>query len=225
MAEKIFENPNVDHIVWDWNGTLLDDNHANVAAVNAVCADFGRDPVELEYWRSIFRRPLIPCYEELLGRSLSEQDWERAEELYDSSYVELLATCGLAPGVPDVLHDWADQGGTQSLLSMAGHDHLVPLIDERGLTSHFTRIDGRRFVTEQDSKTEHLTHHLRNQNLDPAGVVLIGDIDDDARAAREAGARPILVASGLMARERLEATGALVVDTAAEAVTAALSFR
>ena len=43
-------------------------------------------------------------------------------------------------------------------------------------------------------------------------------------AAREAGARPILVASGLMSRERLEATGALVVDTPAEAVTAALSL-
>jgi phosphoglycolate phosphatase-like HAD superfamily hydrolase len=51
-------------------------------------------------------------------------------------------------------------------------------------------------------------------------VVLIGDIDDDARAAREAGAQPILVASGLMARERLEATGALVVDTPLDAVAA-----
>ena len=224
MAEMTFENQDPHHIVWDWNGTLLDDNHANLAAVNAVCASFGRAPVELEYWRSIFRRPLIPCYEELLGQALTEEDWALAEELYHTSYVELLSTCGLAPGVPDVLHDWTGQGRTQSLLSMAGHEHLVPLIDERGLTSHFTRIDGRRFDTGQDSKTEHLVHHLRNQNLDPSGVVLIGDIDDDARAAREAGARPILVASGLMARERLEATGALVVDTAAEAVTVALSL-
>lgn len=224
MPEMTFENSDPRHIVWDWNGTLLDDNHANLAAVNAVCAGFGREPIELEYWRSIFRRPLIPCYEELLGRSFAEGEWGRAEELYDTNYVKHLPTCDLAPGVPDVLRDWTGKGGTQSLLSMASHDHLVPLIGERGLTSHFTRIDGRRFETEQDSKAEHLVHHLRHQELDPARVVLIGDIDDDARAAREAGAQPILVAGGLMSRERLEATGAVVVDSPAEAVATVMSL-
>lgn len=220
MAEMTTAKPNTHHIVWDWNGTLLDDNHANLAAVNAVCAQFGREPVELDHWRTVFRRPLIPCYEELLGRSLSASEWERVEKTYDSSYLEYLHTCELAAGVPDVLHQWAGTGRTQSLLSMATHEHLVPLITERGLNAHFTRVDGRRFDTEHDSKAEHLVHHLEQQGLDPARVVLIGDIDDDARAAREAGAQPVLVASGLMARERLEATGALVVDTPTDAVAA-----
>lgn len=220
MAEKTSENPSTHHIVWDWNGTLLDDNHANLAAVNAVCSHFGREPVGMDYWRSIFRRPLVPCYEDLLGRSFEEGEWQRAEKLYDSSYQEYLHTCELAVGVPDVLHQWKGAGGTQSLLSMASHDHLVPLIDERGLTSHFTRVDGRKFDTEHDSKAEHLVHHLEHQDLDPADVVLIGDIDDDARAAREAGARAILVTSGLMARERLEATGAMVVESPVAAVAA-----
>jgi phosphoglycolate phosphatase-like HAD superfamily hydrolase len=58
----------ITHIVWDWNGTLLDDNHANIVAVNRICAQFGRPPIELDYWRSVFQRPLMPCYEELVGR-------------------------------------------------------------------------------------------------------------------------------------------------------------
>ncbi len=224
MAEMTSENRDPHHIVWDWNGTLLDDNHANLAAVNAVCASFGREPVEMDHWRSIFRRPLIPCYEELLGRTFTEGEWERVEKLYDESYVSHLPTCELAQGVPDVLHAWAGEGRTQSLLSMATHEHLVPLIAERGLTSHFTRVDGRKFTTVKDSKAEHLIDHLRRQDLDPSRVVLIGDIDDDARAAHEAGARTVLVASGLMARERLEATGAPVVDSPAEAVAAVRSL-
>ena len=40
----------VRHIVWDWNGTLLDDNHANLAAANHVCEMFGAP----------FRGPGIP---------------------------------------------------------------------------------------------------------------------------------------------------------------------
>ncbi|WP_017572259.1 HAD family hydrolase [Nocardiopsis halotolerans] len=220
MAETTFDRHDITHIVWDWNGTLLNDNHANLAAVNAVCELFGRDPVEMDHWRSVFRRPLIPCYEELLGRAFEDGEWERAEQHYDSSYQQLLSSCELTVGVPDVLHEWARGGGTQSLLSMASHDHLVPLISERGLTAHFTRVDGRRFRTQHDSKAEHLVHHLREQDIDPARVVLIGDIDDDAHAAREAGAHPILVTSGLMSRDRLEATGSLVVDSPVAAVAA-----
>ncbi|MEU1899859.1 HAD hydrolase-like protein [Nocardiopsis dassonvillei] len=220
MAETTFDRHDSTHIVWDWNGTLLNDNHANLAAVNAVCELFGRDPVELDHWRSVFRRPLIPCYEELLGRAFEEGEWERAEQHYDSSYQELLPSCELTAGVPDVLREWTRGGGTQSLLSMASHEHLVPLIEERGLTGHFTRVDGRQFQTEDDSKAEHLVRHLEHQGIDPARVVLIGDIDDDARAAREAGARSILVTSGLMSRARLEATGSPVVDSPAAAVAA-----
>ncbi|MFC7330661.1 HAD family hydrolase [Marinactinospora rubrisoli] len=208
----------ITHIVWDWNGTLLDDNHANLAALNQVCAEFGREPVELEYWRSVFRRPLLACYQELFGRPLADEEWERLNRTYDRHYSSLLPSCRLADGALEVLAAWRQRGRTQSLLSMASHRHLVPIITERGLTGHFTRVDGRRFDSVHDSKAEHLVDHLTAQDIDPATVVLIGDIDDDARAAREAGAHAILVATGLMSRERLEATGHPVAGSAAEAV-------
>ncbi|MFL1429523.1 MULTISPECIES: HAD family hydrolase [unclassified Nocardiopsis] len=220
MTELTFDPNDITHIVWDWNGTLLDDNHANLSAVNAICASYGVDPVELDHWRSIFRRPLVPLYEELLGRSLAEGEWERLEKLYDEDYLRHLPACDLAQGVPDVLLDWAGTGHTQSLLSMASHDHVVPLIAERGLAPHFTRVDGRRYDTEVDSKAEHLVHHLAGQSIDPSRVVLIGDIDDDARAARSAGAHAILVSTGLMAPERLAATGCPVAASPVAAVGA-----
>ncbi|PSK96417.1 phosphoglycolate phosphatase-like HAD superfamily hydrolase [Murinocardiopsis flavida] len=208
----------ITHIVWDWNGTLLDDNHANLAAVNRVCARFGREPIALDDWRAMFRRPLTACYEELLGRPFADGEWARVNEDYDRAYRELLPSCGLAEGALDVLGAWRDRGGSQSLLSMAGHEFLVPLIDERGLTPHFTRVDGRRYDTDTDSKADHLVDHLSAQGIDPATTVLIGDIDDDARAAEAAGAHAVLVATGLMGRERLTATGHPVADSAAEAV-------
>ncbi|GAB7099480.1 HAD-IA family hydrolase [Thermobifida fusca] len=206
------------HIVWDWNGTLLDDNHANLAAANHVCEMFGVPPMTLEDWRKIFRRPLVPFYEELLGRPLSDEEWQRLDAAYNSYYQRLLPSCRLADGAVDTLHQWRRAGGTQSLLSMAAHDHLVPVITEFGLVSHFTRVDGRQRTTDADSKAEHLAAHLDAQGIDPATVVLIGDIDDDAHAARMVGAKAVLVATGLMSRERLEATGHPVADSLTEAV-------
>jgi phosphoglycolate phosphatase-like HAD superfamily hydrolase len=139
---------------------------------------------------------------------------------YERSYSAALPSCRLATGVPDVLHEWSTAGGTQSLLSMASHGHLVPLVSERGLTHHFTRVDGRGVGSVDDSKARHLVTHLAEQDIDPATVVLIGDVDDDAHAAREAGAHAILVASGLMSRTRLEATGHPVVSSPVDAVAA-----
>ncbi|QVQ53319.1 HAD family hydrolase [Spiractinospora alimapuensis] len=206
------------HIIWDWNGTLLADNDANLAALNEVCAAFGVERVTLDHWRGMFRRPLIDCYEELLGTSLSPHKWETVNDIYHTHYIKHLASCGLTDGAPHVLRGWQSEGWTQSLLSMAGHDHVRAMIEEWELRSYFTRVDGRRFDTERDSKAEHLIHHLRGQEVDPKTAVLIGDIDDDARAAAEAGAQAVLVTTGLMDRERLRRTGFPVVDSIQEAV-------
>ncbi|GAB3447632.1 HAD hydrolase-like protein [Streptomonospora sediminis] len=221
MAENGFAHlSGVKHIVWDWNGTLLDDNHANMAALNRVCAEFGHEPVDLGFWRSFFRRPLQGCYEDLFGRTLQDHEWVRLNQVYDDSYRGELPSCGLADGVPDILLDWNSYGGSQSLLSMASHEAVVQLVAERALDGHFVRVDGRRFDTADGSKAHHLAHHLAELDVDPATVVLIGDIDDDGRAATEAGAHAVLVAAGMMSRERLAATGHPVVDTPRDAVAA-----
>ncbi|MFR9729217.1 HAD family hydrolase [Saccharopolyspora sp. MS10] len=206
------------HIVWDWNGTLLDDNEAVVSAVNSVCAEFGRDPIDLERWRSIFSRPLLQCYERLLERPLSPADWDRLDVLYHGHYRELVHTARLADGVPEVLREWAVAGGTQSLLSMWFHDELVPLITELGLLPLFERVDGLRTDVGGGPKAEHLGRHLAEQGLPPADVVLIGDVVDDARAAEEVGAGCVLVATGVMSRAALEATGVPVFDSIPQAV-------
>lgn len=206
------------HIVWDWNGTLLDDNHAVVSAVNEVCTAFGRDHIDIHEWRELYKRPLSKCYEQLLRRELSEQDWARVDALYHDVYRGLLDSCGMAEGVPHALDDWADAGGSQSLLSMWFHEELVDLVTTRGLHERFARMDGLRSSIGGGSKAAHLREHLLAQQLDPADVVLVGDVLDDAHAADETGADCILVTTGVMHRNKLEAAGFPVVDSIPEAM-------
>ena len=206
------------HIVWDWNGTLLDDNDAVVAAVNEVCTAFGRERIDLEHWRSIFSRPLVHCYERLLDRTLTDAEWTHLEELYHGSYRELLHTARLASGVPDVLAEWGEAGRTQSLLSMWFHDELVALVTELDLHPLFERVDGLRDEVGGGAKAAHLKRHLAELARDPAEVVLVGDVLDDAQAAAEAGTGCVLVATGVMSRRSLETAGVPVAADIAEAV-------
>lgn len=212
------ERLSITHVVWDWNGTILDDNDAVVASVNAVCAAFDRPPIELDYWRTIYRRPLLDCYEELLGRKLSTQDWIAIDRHYHEKYRTLIPTTRLAPGIPDELRRWQAGGGRQSLLSMWFHDELMALVAEHGLTELFARIDGLRVDTGGHGKTDHLREHLAELRIDPDEVLVIGDVLDDAAAAAAAGTRCVLVTTGVSNRRALSSAGVPVVDSIAEAL-------
>jgi phosphoglycolate phosphatase-like HAD superfamily hydrolase len=205
-----------DHVVWDWNGTLFADNDAVLAAVNRVCADFGHSAVTLEHWREVFSRPVKDCYERMFGRPLTAADWARVDLVYHAEYRASMDRCGLAAGVPGHL---AALRHSQSLLSMWFHDELVPLVTRFGLVELFSRVDGLKAAGDGGSKAEHLAEHLDALELHPRDVVLIGDVADDAEAARHVGAQVVLVATGTSSRAVLERTGAPVADSIPEALT------
>jgi phosphoglycolate phosphatase-like HAD superfamily hydrolase len=224
-ASVFIEPPRVGpHIVWDWNGTLLSDNDAVITAVNMVCAAFGRTPIDIDHWRSIYSRPLSACYERLLERALSDAEWASLDRLYHRAYRELLPTCRLAAGVPTTLAGWNQAGGGQSLLSMWFHDELVPLVAAYRLTNLFTRIDGLRVDVGGESKTSHLSDHLAAQDLAASDVVVIGDVVDDAVAAAKVGARCVLVSIGMGSRQALAASGMPVADSVPEALRLAAAM-
>ncbi|MBB5920486.1 phosphoglycolate phosphatase-like HAD superfamily hydrolase [Actinoalloteichus hoggarensis] len=225
MTTGAMDDRTTTHIVWDWNGTLLADNHAVLEGVNAICRFYQREEVDLDYWRSVFTRPLQVCYERLLERQLTDEDWTQVDKLYHEAYNQLLHTCGLARGAEQVLADWQGAGNSQSLLSMWFHDPLTELIGRLGVADFFSRVDGLVGPMSGGSKAEHLARHLSVAGLDPATVVLVGDVVDDAHAAESVGARCVLVTTGMTARSTLEATGHPVADSLADAVTLAVKTR
>ncbi|AOS62513.1 HAD family hydrolase [Actinoalloteichus hymeniacidonis] len=206
------------HIVWDWNGTLLNDNHAVLAGVNSICRSFSRDEIDLDYWRSVFSRPLKACYEQLLGRTLSDEEWSGTDALYHGSYNELLPTCALAEDAEQVLRDWQSAGNSQSLLSMWFHEPLTEMVTRLELVQYFSQVDGLRGTVGGGSKAKYLSEHLVRTGMDPASVVLIGDVVDDAFAAESVGARCVLVTTGMTSHQKLADTGHPVADSLAAAV-------
>ncbi len=202
------------HIVWDWNGTLFHDIDAVVGATNELFRPYELPPLTADGFRAVYTRPIWVAYERMLGRPLSEGEWERLDVGFHDHYFRLAAECGLAEGAELALSGWT---GTQSLCSMAPHDHLVPKVDSFGISRHFTRIDGLIGVTGGE-KAAHMAAHIRSAGVDPREVLVIGDSVDDGVAARHVGARAVLYTGGMSTRAELESTGFPVVDTLAEAL-------
>lgn len=203
------------HLVWDWNGTLLNDLSLVVAATNAAFASVGGPSVTAEEHRVRFRRPVADYYAEVLGRAVDEEAFGRLDRLFHDAYRAGLTTCELAHDAASAMAAWS---GSQSLLSMWFHDELVPTVHTYGLSGHFVRVDGLRAEIGGDRKAESLERHLAELGLDGGGVVLIGDSIDDADAAASVGARAVLYTGGFTDPARLHASGHPVADTLAEAV-------
>ena len=210
------------HIVWDWNGTLFHDNDAIIGATNAAFAELGMAPITLEEYRALYCVPVPKFYERLLGRLPTDAEWEQMDEVFHRYYAEHRVRCGLTEGAAELLAGWRSAGRSQSLLSMYGHEELVPLVRGFGIEGHFVRVDGRTGPSG-GSKAEHMVRHLEALNgvVEAARTVVIGDAADDAVAARYVGARAVLYTGGSHSRSSLEEVGVPVVDTLAEAVTEA----
>ena len=198
------------HLVWDWNGTLLDDVGLMVEATNAALGSVGRPSLTVEEYQRGYRAPIESYHRKLLGRSLGTAQFTRLNRLLHTYYRDRLTRCPLAPDAVEALNAWT---GTQSLLSQFYYEYLLLLVNQHGLTRYFSRIDGLHEKPGATRKSGHLKTHLDALSLAGGDCVLIGDSLDDAAAARAVGAACVLYAGGFNHAEQLAATGLPVATT------------
>ncbi len=210
------------HVIWDWNGTLVDDLELVVAAVNLSLDDIGAPPIDADGYRTHYTRPVELFYEQVLGRPLQEREWRRIDRVFHEGYRTGVPSLPLTADARAAVEHVAAEGWTQSILSMWWHDELVAAAASHGLDRFMIRVDGNRGEAGE-TKLRHLRRHLHDLDeelgaLNLCRVVVIGDALDDAGAAREAGVWCVLYDGGSHHRVELAGVGMPVADTLLEAV-------
>ncbi len=210
------------HIVWDWNGTLFDDLEIVVASVNESLQALGAEHIDTARYAATYRRPLNLFYETLLDRTVAPEEMAVIDRVFHDAYQSRLDRARITVDARVAVDMVADRRWTQSVLSMWWHDRLVPAVRHFGLEDHMLAVDGHRGAPGE-SKESHLCHHVEQlARLFPGvttdAIVAIGDVTDDADAARAAAVDCVLYDGGSQPRVQLEATGAPVASTLVEAV-------
>lgn len=208
------------HLVWDWNGTLLDDIDAVIGATNAAFEELGLETITLERYRELYTVPVPKFYERLMGRLPTDAEWVVMDDAFHKHYWARAEACGLTSGAAELLAERQAAGRTQSLLSLAPHDRLIPIVRRHGIEERFVRVDGRVDASTA-GKAGHMVRHVQALGVAPERVVVIGDAADDAVAAAYVGARAVLFTGGSHSRASLARVGVPVVDSLAEAVAVA----
>ena len=118
-------NRNFDLVIWDWNGTLLDDTHMCYTIANEMRQERGMSLMEgVEEYRRYFTFPVVDYYRRM-GYSFETEPFENISVQFVSMYADRFPTVPLQPCAVDTLAAVLDSGARQVLLSATGQDYVV----------------------------------------------------------------------------------------------------
>jgi len=192
------------HVIWDWNGTLLDDVDACVGAINRMLLRRGLPRIDTAAYRMIFDFPVRNYYERL-GFNLDAEDWDAVAIEFHDHYGELAIHAPLRDGITDVLGALRAAAVPMSVLSACETSILNRMLAERGIHDCFGRILGLDNL-HAASKLDNGRVLARELNLPPDEILLVGDTSHDHDVAAAIGIRCILLAGGHQHESRLQHT-------------------
>ncbi|MEZ4883127.1 MAG: HAD hydrolase-like protein [Chitinophagales bacterium] len=207
-----------EHIIWDWNGTLLNDVDLCVAIVNEMLTAHHEELLEEitnEHYRSIFDFPVIQYYERV-GFDFTKESFDDLCVKFIGSYHSKALELQLHHEVRDVLSYIAALGFQQSILSAAKQEGLRQMVRQHQIDHFFQHIMG-----EDDHYAHGKVQNARRLRDTLKGVadhklLLIGDTTHDFEVAQAIEADCILIAHGHHSHQKLQKTGAKVVNSLGE---------
>ena len=202
---------NYQHIIWDWNGTLLDDLALSLDLVNALLIQRGLAPLTLERYRQVFTFP-VRNYYQALGFDFFKESFDDLSVEFVTKFRSRWHEASLYPWAKAILEQVRDSARSQSLLSAHQQDTLAELVttfDVAHLFQYLVGMKNTHVISKVDEGRRLLAMlpHRRSQ------VLLIGDTLHDAEVAQAIDVDCILVAHGHQSRERLQGSGVPVVDS------------
>lgn len=206
MAERV--------VIWDWNGTLLNDLTHCVSSINKMLGERSKPELTVKKYKEIFTFP-IRNYYEAAGFDFSKEDFETPALEFIDIYGSGIESCALHDDVPEVLGSFSAAGVRQFVLSAMEQEMLERTLKHNGIFHFFEGVAGLgdHFAV---SKVERGKQLFSEFGINPENARMFGDTIHDFEVARELGIRCTLVANGHQSKERLEKTGAPVVERLAE---------
>ena len=129
------------HIIWDWNGTLLDDAWLCVDIMNSMLQERSLGTLDIDRYQRLFDFPVIDYYRRL-GFDFSKESFEKSGTEFIKRYEMRQNELVLNEGVKDTLEKINLLGLSQSILSASSDVILQELTTRLGLRHYFVKVIG-----------------------------------------------------------------------------------
>lgn len=204
-------------IIWDWNGTLLDDVAVCIECINAILRknELPEFADAAEYRRT-FCFPVQDYYRKC-GFDFEKTPFEVLAREFIGLYQKASEGCALAPSALAALGKARERGFRQILLSASKQENLLSQVSAYPLARYFSEILGIGHIYAT-SKADLAASWMEKQSPEGRDVVMIGDSLHDYEVAQSIGARCVLYTAGHQAITDEHRGHAIVVSDLRDAI-------
>ena len=197
-------------MVWDWNGTLLNDLQVGVNTLNDMLQRRGLPQMSEGEYKDLFGFPVVDFYHQV-GFDMEKESLHELSLDFVETYDKYARNVMLNPHVPEVLAEVKGNGMKQYILSALKEDLLQQMIRDFNIDSRFDQACGSDNIYAA-GKVERGRRMLEAYDICPSETLMVGDTIHDAEVAKALGFDCILFAGGHNSEWRLREKAAVIED-------------
>lgn len=197
-------------VVWDWNGTIVDDVNTSLMSVNDMLIKRNLPTITIQQYHQYLDTPIYKFYEHIFD--LNKITFDVIQSEFNSGYNKYIPDNPLNDGAIAVMKMLKESDINQVIVSSSNQDIVQNGAEKFGVAEYMNYISGSsdNFV---GSKVERAIGVISKITTDYSKVVVIGDTLHDCQLANEIGADCILLSTGHQSKADLQTTGKPVIDS------------
>ncbi len=196
------------HIMWDWNGTLVNDSWLSVKIINQVLSKRQMPCIDHERYLNLFGFPVSDYYLRL-GFDFKVESFEKIGTEFIEGYEASKYTVGLHENAVEVIQRLKAGGVSHSILSAYKQETLDELVKHFKIDDLFMKIVGldNHFA---ESKVENGIQWMADLGMEASDILFVGDTEHDHEVAMAIGVDCVLIEGGHQAKSIIAKTGAKI---------------
>ncbi|MCR5042178.1 MAG: HAD family hydrolase [Clostridia bacterium] len=205
-----------DFLLWDFNGTLLDDVLCDFRCANDLLRLHGLPELEnIDAYREVFGFPVVDYYRRI-GFDFDKVSFSEIADEWVAFYEVHSRDCRLMPGAEKVLEAACEAGIKQVVISASQHELLDSQLRQLGIYGYFSETVG--ISDFYAGSKEQVALAWKDRELASGGgeLLFVGDTLHDYEVARAVGARCALYSGGHQSEAILKTTGCPVIGSLEE---------
>ena len=198
------------HIIWDWNGTLINDAWLFVELMNQELETRNLPLISVSDYRAKFTFPVKRYYENL-GFNFEKENFEKVGLAFINKFKKRNKEPDLYENTYEVLNKIHSLGINQSIVSAQENNLLNETVRFYKLNSFFKHVAGIGHYYADDKIS--LAKDIRKKiSCDNKEILVIGDSVHDYEVAKSLSVDCVLFSNGHYAKKRLLKCNCDIID-------------
>ena len=209
-------------IIWDWNGTLLNDLDFCISVINVLLKKRNLPLLNRNSYKEVFSFP-VKDYYQAVGFDFTKEDFSVPAKEFIDLYDSRVKNCSLHHSTIEILTYFKEKRIRQFVLSAMKQNMLQQTLKHNRIFDFFEGVAGLNdhYAVSKIERGEQL---ISDFNIEKTNTWIVGDTIHDFEVAQRLGIKCVLIADGHQSEERLKSTGSPVIPSLKKLVEFDFSF-